>query len=330
MPHTDITGIHHVGVLVDDLSRAMADFERLGFTVKSPAYAALPPAPGRQPQPIGATNTHADFRRGFLELVAIAPETRDRLPEGAEVIELAIPAERREETMAAMRATVANIAERLRLGEGAHILVFSTSDAEATADRLTEVGIGHGGAHAVQRPIVTDSGTTLADIRYLEVDGDDPASPTGLVPEGRVGIVEDAPAELLDAQAGLSHPNGATGLVEVVISVDGEPDPTVDRYRRYLATPPTVEDAAAVFRLPNGRVVITTADRFAAEYPGQCPPSHGTASRLAACTVEVADLPATRRYLGERGVVLGRGADGRPFIPAEAASGLVITLGGSE
>lgn len=324
MDRHDITGLHHIGLIVPDMSRAMATFERLGFYIGPPAYPALPPAPGEAPEPVGAGNTHADFPRSFIELVALAPQRREQLPTGANLVPLAIPEEHIATTRTAIRQSIANLATRLELYEGAHILVFATRDAEQTAARLSAAGVGHGGARAAQRPIATADGPRLAAIKFLEINDDDPATPIGLVPEGRVGAAEDASAELLDAQLGLRHPNGATGLVECVLCVDKtELRSTVERYERYLGIVPSTKDAVSMFGLGAGRLVITTAQGLRTGLPGEQP---GTAPRLSAYTVEVTDLAETERYLRARGVVPLRGADGQLFIPASAAHGAAIVL----
>lgn len=331
MSRNDITGIHHVGFIVTDLGRARAAFERLGFTVGAPKYPALPATPGGRAQPIGAGNTHADFPRGFIELVALAPDERERLPEGAELVPLSIPGDQLAATRRAMLASVANLETRLKLGEGAHILVFTTRDADRTAKRLDDAGVGHGGARAAQRPIATDAGVELAGIRFLEID-DGSATPRGLVPEGRVGAAEDAPAALLDAQRGLRHANGAVGLAECVVAVDRDGfAATVERYERYLGLGPVGRDPA-VFDFGSSRLVVATTGRFRELFPGEEPawrpgPDDGPpASRLAACTVAVADLEHARRFLTGNGFALRRCEDGRPFVAAGDALGAAVAL----
>jgi hypothetical protein len=324
MPSSDITGIHHVGLVVHGMGAALATFRQFGFHLDAPAYPALPTAPGGTPEPIGAGNTHADFPRSFIELLALAPEEREHLPAGARLIPLQVPDDQLAATRTALQRTVGNLATRLDRSEGAHILVLATRDAERTAARLGEAGVGHGGARTLQRPITTTEGTRLAPIKFLEIDDDDPTMPAGMVPEGRVGVAEDAPADLLDAQAGLAHPNGAQGLTECVLCVDDHELRSVgERYERYLGIPSSREASTSSFDLGSSRLTLTTRSALAARLPGEQPP---TTPALAAYTIEVVDLAAAGDYLRDKGVELRRSADGQPFIPAKAALGAAIIL----
>lgn len=249
MGSSDITGIHHVGLIVDDMGSAISTFRQFGFRVDAPAYPTLPTAPGGPPQPIGAGNTHADFSRSFIELLALAPDSQERLPAGARLVPLQVVDDQLAVTRAAVQRTVGNLSTRLERSEGAHILVFATRDAERTAARLQGSGVGHGGVRALQRPVTTAEGTELAAIKFLEID-DDPAMPVGMVPEGRVGAAEDAPPDLLDAQTGLAHPNGARGLTECVLCVDDHDLESVsERYERYLGISASFDDSASSFDL---------------------------------------------------------------------------------
>ena len=321
---TDITGLHHVGLVVNDMSAAIDTFRRFGFHIGPPAYPALPPAPGGRPEPIGAGNTHADFPRGFVELLAFASDRRENLSAEARLVPLQVADDQLAATREAIRHTVAGLAARLTRSEGAHILIFASADAEQTAARLTAGAVGHTGARPAQRPITTAEGTSLAAIKYLEISDDDPAAPTGMLPEGRIGAAEDAPPEVLDAQLGLDHPNGAVGLTECVLCVsDDDLDATADRYARYLHRTPTRHDRSRSFDLGSHRLTITTARGLAARLPGEQP---STTPALGAYAIDVADLTATTQLLRTRGVELHQAATGEPFIPAGAAHGAAIML----
>jgi len=318
---TDLTGLHHVGLVVRDMGAAIDTFRRFGFRIGPPAYPALPAVPGGRPEPVGAGNTHADFPRGFIELLAFAADRRDDLPAEARLVPLQVPDDHLAATRAAIGHTVAGLAARLTRAQGAHILVFASADAERTAARLTAAGVGHTGARPAQRPITTAEGTRLAAIEYLDISDDDP---TGMLPEGRVGAAEDAPPELLDAQIGLDHPNGAVGLTECVLVAEDEGlGATADRYARYLDRTPTEYDRSRVFDLGPHRLTITTARGLAERLPGE---RNSAATALSAYAIEFTDLAATTQLLSDRGIELHQGATGEPFIPAGAAHGAAIIL----
>jgi catechol 2,3-dioxygenase-like lactoylglutathione lyase family enzyme len=321
-PSTDITDLHHVGLIVRDMDAALTAFRRFGFHVGAPAYPALPPAPGAEPEPVGAGNTHADFPRNFIELLALAPEEREHLPAGARLVPLHVPDDQLAATRTAIQHTIAGLTARLETSEGAHILVFATRDAEQTAIRLDRAGFLHSGVRALQRPITTAEGTELAAIKFLEFSDDD--APAGMVPEGRVGAAEDAPHDLLDAQVGLAHPNGATGLAECVLCVDdSELQSASERYECYLHLPASLEGTTSSFALGSSRLTLTTPAGLAALLPGEQP---HTVPGLSAYTIEVADLATAEAHLRAQNVELRRSADGRPFIPAKAAFGAALIL----
>lgn len=323
-PDMDITDLHHVGLVVRDMDAAIARFRQFGFHIGAPAYPALPPAPGAAPEPVGAGNTHADFPRSFIELLAFAPESRRLLPAGSRLVPLHVPEDRLAATRTAIQRTIAGLAARLDTAEGAHILVFVTRDAEQTAIRLEQAGVARTETRALQRPITTAEGTELAAIKFLEFSDDNPAAPPGMVPEGRVGAAEDAPHDLLDAQLGLAHPNGAKGLAECVLCVDdSELESAGERYEHYLHLPASREGATSSFALGSSRLILTTPAGLAALLPGEQP---HTTPGLSAYTVEVADLAAAEAHLRAQSVELRRTADGRPFIPAKAAFGTALIL----
>ncbi|MFI6320275.1 VOC family protein [Nonomuraea sp. NPDC050556] len=180
-----MNGLHHVGHLVHDMGEAIKLYRELGFTVSPPAYPVIPGV-----EPFGVANAHIYLDGGFIELVALVDE---RLPSDARPIPLHVPEERRAGLVEAVRATAAQVAGRLELFEGLHILMFDTSDLDATAARLD----GHGGVHAVQR-----EGEL---VRYFEFLG---------LPEGRVGFAE-TPSVVRVAD----HANSARRLVSCELRV---------------------------------------------------------------------------------------------------------------
>ncbi|MGW4800546.1 VOC family protein, partial [Nonomuraea sp. NPDC004297] len=153
-------GLHHVGHVVQDLNHATERYRRLGFTVAAPAYPVLPRVAGGPAEPFGVANTHVYLARNFVELVAVIDDA-GRLPGAARPIPLRVPDDRLAGLRAAIGATAANIASFLRRFQGVHIMIADTADLDGVAAGLSAAGIVHGGVHAVQRPVETDSGTRM-------------------------------------------------------------------------------------------------------------------------------------------------------------------------
>ncbi|MFD1932265.1 MULTISPECIES: VOC family protein [Nonomuraea] len=310
-----ILGLHHIGHVVRDMREAVERYGTLGFTLPPAAYPVLPPAPGAPAEPFGVANTHAYFPGNFVELVTlVGGEATGRMPADARPIPLRVPDDRLAGIVAAIRDTTANLISCLGRFEGVHILMLDTDDVGHEAARLSQEGVGHGGVHAVQRPVETAQGTRMEPVRFLEIDGTAP----GLVAEGRVGLAENA------GSGHGPHPNGATGLLECVLCVaDAELSEVEERYTRYLGVPARAEGAARVFDLRDAAVTLVGASALGDLLPGErCPALPG----FAAYTLATRDADATERFLRGRGVPLGRTAGGEIFVPSEAALGVAIVF----
>lgn len=302
----DVDGLHHVGHIVRDMGEAMERYRRLGFTVPPPACPVLPRVAGGPAEPFGVANTHVYFPGNFVELVAVVDEN-GRLPGEARPIPLRVPDDELPGLVAAVRATAANIAFFLRRFQGLHIMIANTPDIDGLAARLTAGGVGHGGVHAVQRPVETSAGTRMEPARYLEIS--DPDLPTGRVPEGRIGFAENPPVE---DQRHTEHPNGATGLVACVLCVADPALPELERrYGTYFG--PLRDDRAGVTVVP--------ASALAGLLPGERPAS---LPAFVAYAVSVRDLAATERLLRDNDVPVTRTGPEEMFVPADAALGAAI------
>ncbi|MGH8877215.1 MAG: VOC family protein, partial [Stackebrandtia sp.] len=112
-----ITNLHHIGHVVADIGAAMETYRRFGFLMDAPRFPAVARTADAVPRPFGIGNTHADFRRGFLELVTVA----DRgIPADATVVPLRVPEAQRPKVIEAIEQTAANLADCLARFEGVH------------------------------------------------------------------------------------------------------------------------------------------------------------------------------------------------------------------
>ncbi|MGI5488584.1 VOC family protein [Microtetraspora malaysiensis] len=313
----DINGLHHVGHIVQDMNQAMERYRRLGFTVESPAYPVLPRVPDGPAEPFGVANAHVYFPRNFIELVAVVDDT-GRMPGEARPIPLQVPADKLPGLRAAIRATAANITSFLQRFQGVHIVIADTPDIDSVAARLTAAGVGHGGVHAVQRPVETCAGTTMEPIRYLEISY--PDLPAGRVPEGRIGFAENPPAEALKDRRHTDHPNGATGLVECLLCVA---DPALPELERRYSTYFGPARDGKVARFDRANVTVVAASALADLLPGERP---AALPALVAYAVSVRDIAATGRLLRDNDVPIRRVSPREMFVPADATLGAAIVF----
>jgi catechol 2,3-dioxygenase-like lactoylglutathione lyase family enzyme len=282
----DITGLHHVGHVVGDLTAALALYERLGFVVPPPSCPAMVRAEGGEPEPFGAANTHADFPASFVELAA---PVVGGLPDDVKLI----PLEGAPALVERIEATTASLTAYLQRGEGLHILMFSAADIDAAAARLTAAGVRHGGVNTVRRPV----GTLVETVRYLEIED----------PVGRIGLVAPLDQEI-QATRSADHPNGALELVEVVLCVpDQELAATIRRFETYLG------GAAA------GLTVVPESG-LATLLPGE------ERRGLISYAVTVENLEATRKLLEDNDLPVRRTPAGDLVVPSSAGLGTAIVF----
>ncbi|TDB73187.1 VOC family protein [Micromonospora sp. KC723] len=313
----EITRLHHVGHVVRDMPAALQLYRRLGFALPAPSYPAMVPQDGGALEPFGAANTHADFSQDFVELVTVVDVdgVGSRVPADARLVPLNAPPAVLPSLMERINATSANLSDCLDRYEGLHILMLSSSDIEATAARLTNSGIKHGGVNTVRRPV----GPQVETVRYLEIDGVRP----GVEAEGRIGVAADLDPGIQSSRAA-DHPNGAVGLVDATLCIaDPELDAVRTRYEAYLDRTPKANGRGCVFDLGAATLTLVPASRLAEALPGQQPPALPT---LVAYTVAVRDLAATKDLLQTNKVPLCRAASGELFVPATAAIGTVIAF----
>ncbi|MGY6654813.1 VOC family protein [Amycolatopsis sp. TRM77291] len=310
----EITRLHHVGHVVRDMPAALDLYRRLGFSVPAPSYPAMAPREGGEPEPFGAANTHADFPCDFLELATVV-DPGGHVPADARLVPLQAPPEVLPTLVERINATSANLADCLERFEGLHILMFSSSDIDVSAARLTTAGVRHGGVNTVRRP----AGTEVETVRYLEIDGVRP----GVEAEGRIGVVADLDPRI-QATRLADHPNGAVGLVDATLcTADADLDAVQERYERYLGRVPRKEGVSRVFDLDGATLTLVPASGLSVLLPGEHAPA---LPALVACTVAVKDLAATKHLLRENEIPLLRTPSDDVFVPATAALGAAIAF----
>ncbi|MFI6415634.1 VOC family protein [Streptomyces sp. NPDC050585] len=326
---SDITRLHHVGHVVDDLVEATGLYERLGFTLPPPHCPAMAAHEDAAPRPFGVANTHADFPRSFVELVTrVGDDGAGRLPDDARLVPLRAPAGQLPRLVERIRATSDRVAGYLDRFEGLHILMFSSPAIDAAADRLARAGVRHGGVNTVGRAAPPGAAAPVETVRYVEFDGDGPgdepgADRAGRAGEGRLGVVADLDPDIQGARD-LAHPNGALELVEAVLCVaDGELATAVRRYETYTGRTAARRGPARTLHLDGAAVTVVPASGLAEVLPGERP---AALPALVGYTVAVRDLSRTRALLQRNGFPLRATPRGDVLVPAAAALGAAIAF----
>lgn len=306
--NNEIGYLHHVGHVVRDIEKARELYRKLGFLCPAPAYPTLSRQPGEPAKPFGAANTHANFARNFVEIMAVVTE-ESHLSDDAHPIPLQVPPAALPHVVENIERAIAKISASLARFEGLHILVFQTADANESARRFDQVGVGHSGVNRVQQP------HQLAPMGVVEIDRED-------VPEGRLAVAETQVSEQPTDQASLQHPNGALDLVESILCTpEAEIDEYVQRYQRYLGCVARRDGAAHVFDLQESCVRIIPASSLATILPGETAPA---LPAFVAYAVTVPDLGLTRSLLTNNGLPVQEMPTGDIFVPAKAALGAAV------
>ena len=306
--NNEIGYLHHVGHVVRDIEKARELYRKLGFLCPAPAYPILSRQPGEPAKPFGAANTHANFARNFVEIMAVVTE-ESHLSDDAHPIPLQVPPAALPRVVANIERTIAKIAASLARFEGLHILVFQTADANASARRFDQIGVGHSGVNMVQQP------HQLAPMGVVEIDRED-------VPEGRLAVAETPVFEQSTDQPSLQHPNGAVDLVESILCTsDADIENYVERYQRYLGRVARKDGATRVFDLQDSCVKLIPASWLAMILPGETAPA---LPAFVAYTVTVHDLGSTRKLLENNRLIVHEVPTGGIFVPAKAALGAAV------
>ena len=306
--NNEIGYLHHVGHVVRDIEKAQQLYQKLGFICPAPAYPTLSRNAGEPARPFGAANMHATFVRNFVEIMAVVSE-ESHLPDDAHPIPLQVPPAALPRVVESIERTIAKVSASLARFEGLHILVFQTEDADESARRFDQIGVGHSGVNRVQQP------HQLVPMGVVEIDRED-------VPEGRLAVAEVPVSEPLGAQPSPQHPNGAVDLVESILCVpDAEIEEYVERYQRYLGRVACRDGVARVFDLRESCVKLIPASWLAMMLPGETAPA---LPAFVAYVVAVHNLGSARSLLESNGLVVNAEPSGGIFVPAKVALGAAV------
>ncbi len=226
LPIGDEIFLDHVGHFVRDAEAASAALRRAGF---APTPVSIQYNPDGTP--VGTGNVTAMLERGYIEVLFKAADT-------------ALARE--------FEATLASHA-------GVHLANFAVVDAAKAHQRLTELGFAMRPLVQFQRPVGTETGPGFAAFRVVRLE-------RGAMPEGRIQILTHRTENTVWQTRWLTHPNGALGLIDVVIA---SPDvvEAAARFERFTGRKPTATPHGRTVALDRGRVQLVSIDGFAALFP---------------------------------------------------------------
>src|SRR5215471_6264565 len=228
--------LDHVGHFVREPAAAGRALQRLGFHA-TPVSIQVNSAPRGGDIPTGTGNITVMFHRGYVEALFKTADT----PLGHE-----------------LDSAIA------RYG-GVHLAAFAVSDAAAAHRRLETSGFRVRPLVEMQRPVETAEGPDVATFTIARVE-------PGQMAEGRIQILTHRTERTVWQPRWLDHPNGAMGLIDVVI-VSRDIDDAGSRFSRFLGRPAAGNAYGQVVTLDRGRVQIVAPDAFAKLVPDLVIPS---------------------------------------------------------
>jgi hypothetical protein len=267
--------LDHVGHFVPDACACATALEAAGFTV-TPFSAQVAPDPGTgHPALTGTGNVCVMLRSGYLEFLAHTADT----PIGLE------------------------FKDALARRAGLHLAAFAVPDAEARHGELAP--------RLPMRPLVRMSREIEAPEGPREARFTVARLQKGVMPEGRIQLLTHASESAMWQERWLAHPNGAEGLVSLIVSA---PDPAeaAARFATFLDRP-AMGEGEARYRvdLDRGGIEFLPEDAAARLVGTAIEPGRPS---LVGYAVSVDDLSRTRACMA------------RARLPVRAAGGNAVAV----
>jgi len=265
--------LDHVGHFVPDQEAASRALMQVGFAPTPVSVQANPDG-----TPTGTGNVTAMLARGYVEVLFKTADT----PLGRE-----------------FEAAIAGHA-------GVHLAAFSVADAEAQHRRLAGAGFAMRPLVQFQRPVQTEAGPDVAAFTVVRLE-------RGAMAEGRIQMLRHRTEHTVWQPRWLSHPNGATALVDLVIAC-ADVEEAAARFARFTGKDSEPTRFGRRVRLDRGQVQLMRADAFAELFPDIKVPK---LPFIGAYAVRVASLSAleSRLLSAQRPVRRAGAALATPFPP---------------
>jgi hypothetical protein len=223
--------LDHIAHFVSDPDGASRALGRAGFAPTPVSVQVHPDPAGGPPQPTGTGNVTCMLDRGYLEILFKTADT---------------PLSRE------LDAAIARY-------RGVHLAAFAVADAAAMHARLGEAGLRTRPLVNMQRPVRTATGDDVAAFSVVRLA-------QGEMPEGRIQALTHHTEHTVWQRRWMSHPNGARGLIDVVIA-EADVDEAAARFKRFLARDPQASRFGPAFHLDRGRVQLVTAAALEELFP---------------------------------------------------------------
>lgn len=148
---------------------------------------------------------------------------------------------------------------------GVHLAAFSVRDASTAHRRLESSGFRTRPLAHMQRPVETKQGPDIAKFTVARVE-------PGEMAEGRIQILTHHTEAAVWQPRWLTHPNSATGLIDVVITT-ANIDEAAARFARFTGRPALDSTFGKAIRLDRGGVQLMTSEAFLQLAPDVAIPS---------------------------------------------------------
>jgi hypothetical protein len=224
--------LDHVAHFVADREAASRALLRAGFAATPVSVQVNPDPAGGPPRLTGTGNVTCMLDRGYLEILFKTADT----PLSRE-LDAAIGRHR-----------------------GVHLAAFAVADAAATHARLQRAGFRLQPLVKMQRPVETAAGEDIAAFSVVRLA-------PGEMPEGRIQVLTHRTEHTVWQPRWISHPNGAHGLIDLVI-VEEDVREAAGRFRRFFGREAATNAFGPAFHLDRGRVQLVDRSAGSRLLPG--------------------------------------------------------------
>jgi hypothetical protein len=232
LPVGDEIFLDHVAHFVRDADAASKALVRCGFA-PTPLSIQVNPDPAGGTRSTGTGNITVMFARGYTEVLFKTSDT---------------PLSREFDAALERHA-------------GMHLAAFAVADAETAHRRLGANNFAVRELVRMSRPVATETGQSTAAFTIARVE-------PGVMPEGRIQMLTHHTEHAVWQSRWLSHPNGTTGLIDVVIAV-ADVEEAAQRFSRFTgrAATRTRTGAGALIRLDRGGINLVSHTLAAERLP---------------------------------------------------------------